>query len=98
MEIPYELIAKYIKNECSRDDVRKIEEWINVSVKNKQTFDDLKSEWKHLNDSSPEIIPDKEKIWNLITQRLESNFKVHNNSYFKRSRIPIAVRLRGYRH
>jgi len=91
MKIPYELIAKYIRNECSSDEIRTVEKWMNSSVENRQTFQDLKSEWKYLEDSSPEIIPDKEKMWNAITRRLELSFNSPSGNNFRRRLIAVAA-------
>ena len=91
MKIPYEQIVKYIRNECSSDEKHTVEKWINSSAENRQTFLDLKSEWKYLEDSSPEIIPDKEEMWNAITRRLESSYNSFSGVNLRRRLVAVAA-------
>ena len=91
MKIPYELIAKYIRNECSSDEIHTVEKWMNSSAENRRMFLDLKSEWRHLKDSSPEIIPDKEEMWNAITRRLESSYNSFSGINFRRRLVAVAA-------
>lgn len=91
MKIPYELIAKYIRNECSSEEIHTVEKWMNSSAENRQMFLDLKSEWKYLENSSPEIIPDKEEMWDAIIRRLDSSFNSPSGINFRRRLIAVAA-------
>lgn len=68
-EIPYELIAAYLRNEISTSDKLWVENWITESANNESTFNQLKEEWKHIGKKESVII-DKNKVWSAINKHL----------------------------
>ena len=65
MEIPYEILIKYCKNECNIQEKRFIEDWLAADDNNLNTFLDLQKEWIYINQPSY-VIPDKEAVWKVL--------------------------------
>lgn len=47
VEIPYDLIAKYLSGECNPDESAKLEQWIISDTGNKQIFNEMKEAWQN---------------------------------------------------
>jgi transmembrane sensor len=69
---PYSLIAKFLANQCSASDIAELTEWRNALPDNEKIFTELSAEWDlaHKDYTAMNIIPDKQKIWNNIQQRI----------------------------
>ncbi|MBK5720731.1 FecR family protein [Dysgonomonas sp. Marseille-P4677] len=87
--IPYEKIAKYIRQEVSASEKLEIESWVNSSVENSRLFDQLLNEWENIYDS-PELFvqADKNKIWTNISSQIQT--AIPKKLYTKRFLIKIA--------
>lgn len=88
-EIPYELIASYLRNEISAADKLWLENWIAESTLNKSTFNDLKEEWKYIGEKDAVLI-DKNKIWSAINRHILRHPSARNNTIINK-RLVIKV-------
>ncbi len=88
-EIPYELIASYLRNEISAADKLWLENWIAESTLNKSTFNDLREEWKYIGEKDAVLI-DKNKIWNAINRHILRHPSARNNTIINK-RLVIKV-------
>ena len=66
MEPEYQVIIKYLWDECENSERFEIEAWINASKENKKLFDELKNSWEVAGKSVELFNPDFEKAWKNI--------------------------------
>lgn len=74
MEIPYELIDRILNGTASESEKVQMELWRNLSAENDFIFQTLKNEMHFAETDSREfVIPNKDKVWNEITQWISIN-------------------------
>lgn len=87
-QIPYDILARHIRQECTDDERCYIENWISSSDENKKLFEQLLQEWEYIYDSPEKIVyPDKNNIWGNIQTQLFAS--VAETSYSKKLLIKI---------
>lgn len=74
-DIPYELIAKYYRRECSSSELQALEAWRKMSGFNENIFEELQSEWLLIHDEE-KTYPDKNVVWKRINDQIHRNEKV----------------------
>jgi ferric-dicitrate binding protein FerR (iron transport regulator) len=69
---PYPLIAKYLATQSTPQEDVELLAWRNALPENEKLFAELSTEWELANKdlSEKNIIPDREKVWNKIQQRI----------------------------
>lgn len=69
---PYPLIAKCLAGQCEPQEEAGLLAWRNALPENEKLFAELSAEWALANKDLSErsIIPDKDKVWNKIQQRI----------------------------
>lgn len=91
MEIPYEILIKYCKNECNIQEKRFIEDWLAADDNNLNTFLDLQKEWIYINQPSY-VIPDKEAVWKQICNKTDyKQYLEKETSIRKKHSIPYTM-------
>ncbi len=72
--IPYDEIARYIRQESHGDEKELVEEWINVSDKNRKLFEELLHEWENIYDS-PDLYAqaNRSTTWTSIASHIQSS-------------------------
>ncbi|MBD8346708.1 FecR family protein [Dysgonomonas sp. HGC4] len=87
-QIPYDILARHIRQECTDDEQRYIENWISSSDDNKKLFEQLLHEWEYIYDSPEKIVyPDRNNIWDNIQTQLFAS--VAEASYSKKLLIKV---------
>ncbi len=71
--IPFDLIAKYLANECSEEEKKRLYNWKNANAENNETFELMKKTWTGVPD--PEYTPNVEKALESVTSRLPEQKK-----------------------
>ncbi len=69
-KIPYDLLARYLANECSAEEKKEVEDWINLSEENKRIMYEMEHIWKS---KSTAYAPDTEYALKKVHQRMEGN-------------------------
>lgn len=77
MKIPYSLIAKYIAKETNSEENDQIEEWLSFSSERLEIFQDFKKYWEIDSTEKEQVYPDKEGLWNSITDNISINKPKH---------------------
>lgn len=65
-EEEWELIAKYIANECTEEEYVQFESWLQSSEENKKNFEAVSSSLERLQKSELEEHPNPEQVWQRI--------------------------------
>lgn len=94
--IPYELIAKYLSNQCSEEEIQELNKWRTNSVQNEKVFVELRDEWLLLQNKliQPVVMPDKEQVWNNIQNRIKAKTISYTRSYvFKVASLAASIAL-----
>ena len=74
MDTPYNLILRFINNECTVDEVQELIAWRQVSSANETTYQELLKTWRIVDSSTKEIvIPNKQKVWNNIQTQIQDS-------------------------
>jgi len=72
MDTPYNLILKFLHDECTLEEVQTLAAWRQASQKNETTYTELLQAWRIIDPSSKEVvIPDKDKVWDNIRQQIQ---------------------------
>lgn len=69
-DIPYELIAKYFKNECDATELKEFEIWRKMSESNEMILEELLDEWLLIHDKE-KTYPDKDHVWEKVSQQVK---------------------------
>lgn len=91
MEVPYEILIKYCKNECNIQEKQLVEDWLAADDNNLNTFLDLQKEWIYINNPLL-VIPDQRAVWKEICNK--TNYKQYHEKSIgirKRRSIPFAM-------
>jgi Fe2+-dicitrate sensor, membrane component len=93
MDTPYNLILRFINNECTVEEVQKLIAWRQASYANETTYQELLKTWRIVDSSTPEVvIPNKQKVWNNIQSQIENSEEEFDSSttYSRKSIYTIA--------
>jgi transmembrane sensor len=72
-KINWTLLSKYLTGECSSDENKRIEEWINASGKNKALYESIQSDWEKINETEKMKKVDVNKAWYNLKNRILEN-------------------------
>lgn len=70
-EVPYELLASYFANECSKEEKAKVESWRDTSEENKLAFNDFAAVWDNSTDNN-DFQPDAESALDLVNKKIQT--------------------------
>jgi ferric-dicitrate binding protein FerR (iron transport regulator) len=86
--IEYQLIASYLAGECTDQEQRKVEQWIDQSKENKRQFQELRRIWQLSGDAvySRDMDGDVNEEWNRLDRQISKQKGAENdkNSEHKR--------------
>ncbi len=86
--VPYEELARYLRQECRPEELAAVEGWIYSSEKNEQLFNRLKEEWLNVKETPDAYIyPDKGRTWSKIASQLgqKAIVKLYSRRFVLRS-------------
>ena len=93
MNTPYNLILKFINNECTVDEVQALIAWRQASEANETIYQELVNTWRIVDPATEKIvIPNKQKVWNKIQEQIQDtdeNFEAP--SYSRKSIFAIVA-------
>lgn len=81
-EIPWDLLVKYLHNECSEDETQIVRNWLQADSANVKILDELNEIQILTSSSNTDINPDSENEWQKIVTRARSNTKPAGKIYF----------------
>jgi transmembrane sensor len=82
----WELIAKYIKDEATREEQLQVELWLKADDANAALLEDIKITWQNTGELNKSIKIDKAKAWASIQEKIKEEEKV----------IPISRKTPAY--
>ena len=65
----WELIAKYLAEECSEDEKQTLESWLEEDTANQQSFEKLKHIWQKASDSKPRFEPNVDSALDKVRHK-----------------------------
>lgn len=69
--IPYQLIAKYLSNQCTQTEKECMDHWILEDPKHSLLLEKLEKQWQSIQiDTSAFVIPDQTKVWGKIQDKI----------------------------
>lgn len=75
-EIPYELLAKYLSQQCTSAEREEVNHWLNDDPEHPLLLKKLQRQWESIHaDTSTYVIPDKVEVWGKIQNRIRNKVK-----------------------
>lgn len=75
-QIPYELLAKYLSQQCTSAELEEVNHWLNEDSEHRLLLNKLQQQWKGVQvDTSAYVIPDKVEVWGKIQNRIRDKVK-----------------------
>lgn len=88
--IPYQLIAKYLSNQCTHTEKEHMDRWIKEDPQHSLLLEKLQKQWQAIQiDTSAFVIPDKTQVWGKIQNQIHHHVK-QNQLYSKQLLIRIS--------
>lgn len=73
------LISKFLCGEATEKEIAELDKWRQSSIANENEFVNLRDSWSYIHQDSPNLNPDKEKVWNKILNHIIADN--HHQSY-----------------
>lgn len=70
MEIPYNLIIKFLQDQCSVDEISTLVEWRQSAPENEVVYADIARTFCRLEGVQEALSPNKEKVWAKISEQI----------------------------
>lgn len=75
-QIPYELLAKYLSEQCTLAEREEVNHWLNEDSEHRLLLNKLHQQWKGVQvNTSAYVIPDKVEVWEKIQDRIRHKVK-----------------------
>lgn len=87
----WNLLTKYINNECGIAEKDEFETWLNLSGENKKYFNKIKEAWGSYGASSASLEPDKAKAWQNISKNFVDEDRKPHKLYSWSIRVAAAI-------
>jgi transmembrane sensor len=69
----WNLLTKYINNECSEEEIIHFEQWLSISNENREYFNQIKEAWGTYGVNHASFSPDKKEAWQKINLAMGEN-------------------------
>jgi ferric-dicitrate binding protein FerR (iron transport regulator) len=89
----WDLIAKFLKNEASEEEITILNSWRNESSENEKLFLEIKSSWKKVGEYKADAAFDKKKAWKNIQNKIQAETKVVPLNAASKSPLGILLRI-----